>query len=192
MHRARVLILSCQLGIRRGGYKNCQEYQAIRPKKVVLGNLQSEFNFYVKNHQLRKKKLANRLGGGIKRRFHVPKLSEGCSFFNPQKNQQKRLECWKFIIFEVQKCVTVVNFKNGLIKMSNSPTILAHFRLLGAPGGALAALGRLCGSLCVRLCVLGAAGGRQRGSQRAPGDFFWWSPCNARYFHAIQVTRIKM
>ena len=93
VHWLRVLILSCELGFARGKNKNCQEYQAIRPKKVDLGNLQSEFNFYVKNHQLHKKNLTNRLGGGIKRRFHVPKLSEGCSFFNPQKNQQKRLEC---------------------------------------------------------------------------------------------------
>ena len=159
MHRARVLILSCQLGIRRGGYKNCQEYQAIRPKKVVLGNLQSEFNFYVKNHQLRKKKLANRLGGGIKRGFEVPKPSEGCSFLKPPKNHQKRLECWQFIDFGGSKVCNCCQFQESTFKNEQQSNDFGTFPGLGgswgSSGGSWAAVWK---PLCPLVCLGGGWG----------------------------------
>ena len=52
----------------------------INKKEYFVANfLKTSYNF-----------LANRLGGGIKRGFEVPKLWEGCSFLIGQKNEPNR------------------------------------------------------------------------------------------------------
>ena len=123
-----------------------------------------KFNLFSKNW------LANRLGVGIKRNFEVPKPLEGCSFLeasiwslqNANSDLPTPLLLCVFDIFNI-RC----------LKMSNSPRVWAHGRVLGPLGGALAALGGPSGILWVTLgCLWGLWGPPGGGLKASTGPLF--------------------